>query len=294
MNYTLTTFRLNSLFRNLTTRQLVVIGLIVPILCTLVVGWFQWHAVNDLLRGRILTRQIRATQVALGAFRYSLSDAESSQFRYILTHNSADLDFYRQLLAEAQAQFGLLRQYTTGNDLETKYLDQIEPLLKSKEDATEQSFAMEQGGNHAGALAIISSDASRQNMLQIEGAIHDMESICAQFVILRQNIYLHNLKVTTAASVAGLAVNLVCIAAVLLIIRRMQQLQASVTSDALRELVNYEDGKLTIEEYLSRRAAALSAHGQAQIEAEKIISQIERRKARSATQRVPTTPAPPK
>jgi CHASE3 domain sensor protein len=278
----------NFLFRNLTTRQLVVIGLIVPFICTVIVGWLQWHAITEMVNGRTIGRQLRNVQVDLGIFRYSLSDAESCQFRYILTHDADDMALYRKLIGQCNDTFTRLRTQTASNDFQQKFLDQIEPLLRSKEANADKSFSNEDGGNHAAALQLISSDDFRQRMLQIESLVENMQSVQAQLVILRQYAYAHTLKVTALASVAGLGVNLVCIAAVLLLIRRMQSLQSTVIRDALRELVNFEEGKLTIEEYLSRRASALSAHGHAQIEAEKLISQLERRKNHRATQRVPT------
>jgi CHASE3 domain sensor protein len=278
----------NSLFRNLTTRQLVVIGLIVPFICTVIVGWFQWHSVAETINGRTVGRQLRNVQVDLGIFRYSLSDAESCQFRYILNHGADDMALYRKLIAQSNDTFTRLRTQTASSDIQQKYLDQIEPLLRIKETNADKSFADEDGGNHASALQLVSSDEFRQRMLGIEALVENMQYVQGQLVLQRQFIYSHTLKVTAFASVCGLAVNLVCIASVLLLIRRMQSLQSTVIRDALRELVNFEEGKLTIEEYLSRRAAALSAHGQAQIEAEKLISQLERRKNHRATQRVPS------
>ncbi len=277
---------MNSLFRNLTTRRLVVIGVAVPLFCTLVIGWLQWNAVRDMLTGRQLGREIRSAQLALGVFRYSLSDAESCQFRYILSHNQRDIDLYRKLIVEAKDQITTLRTLTSGNDLQKKYLDQIEPLLKAKEDATEQSFVLEQTGNHAGAMQILSSDPARQNMLDIEDAIENMQKIEAQVLLARQNSSSHNLKVSSALSVAGVAISLSCIVGILFLLRRLERLQAAVTLDALTEMISYEDGTLTIEEYLRRRSEALATHGKAQIEAERLLSQLERRKARSATKRV--------
>ena len=247
-----------------------------------------------MVNGRTIGRQLRNVQVDLGIFRYSLSDAESCHFRYILTHDVDDLMLYRKLIAQSNDTFALMRTQTAGNDIQQKFLDQIQPLLRTKEENADKSFADEASGNHAAALQLISSDEFRQRMLQIEALVEDMQNVQAQLVIQRQFASLHTLKITALASVAGLAVNLGCIAAVLLLIRRLQSLQSTVIRDALRELVNFEEGKLTIEEYLSRRAAALTAHGQAQIEAEKLISQLERRKAPRATQRVLTDPAQPR
>ncbi len=279
---------MNSLFRNLTTRQLVVIGLAVPLLCTVLIAGLQWHTVSDMLQGRTLGRQIRSAQLALGVFRYSLSDAESCQFRYILTHNPADLDLYRNLIAQTQDQFAVLQTLTAGNDYQKKYLDQIKPLLKIKEDMAEQTFVLEQKGDHAGAMQILGSDAARQNMLDIEGAVENMEKVEVQVLLIRQNISAHSLKVTAALSVASVGLCLACIAGILLLLRRLERLQSSVTLDALTEMISYEDGTLTIEEYLRRRAEALATHGKAQIAAERLLSQLERRKARSATKRVRT------
>ena len=285
---------MKSFFRNLTTPQLVVIGLVVPFICTLIVGWFQWHAVSEMVNGRTIGRQLRNVQVELGIFRYSLSDAESCQFRYILTHDPDDLALYHKLIAQCDDTFTQLRAQTADNDIQQKFLDQIEPLLREKEANGEKSFSDEASNNHPAALQRISSDDFRQRMLEIESLVESMQGVQAQLVVQRQYAYSRTLKVTALASVAGLAVNLICIASVLLLIRRMQSLQSTVIRDALRELVNFEEGRLTIEEYLSRRSAALSTHGQAQIEAEKLISQLERRKTHRATQRVPTDQVPPK
>ena len=249
---------------------------------------------SEMVNGRTIGRQLRNVQVDLGIFRYSLSDAESCQFRYILAHDADDMALYRKLIGQSNDTFARMRTQTAGDDIQQKFLDQIEPLLRSKEENADKSFANEDSGNHAAALQLISSDDFRQRMLSIESLIENMQNVQAQLVAQRQFAYSHTLKVTALASVAGLAVNLVCIAAVLLLIRRMQSLQSTVIRDALRELVNFEEGKLTIEEYLSRRAAALSAHGHAQIEAEKLLSQLERRKTVRATQRVQVDGVQPK
>ncbi len=277
---------MKSLYRHLTPRQLVAIGLIVPLCCALVIGWLQWRSLSDVMAGRELGRQIRSAQLALGTFRYSLSDAESCQFRYILTHNPADLDLYHKLIAQATDQFSSLRTLTANNVYQQQYLDQIAPLLKTKLDTTDQSFTLEQSGDHAGAMQILGSDSARQNMLEIEHGVENMQAVELTILGARQFASAHNLKVSSTLSVASMALSLGCIIAVLFLLRRMQTLQSNVTREALAEMMGYEDGTLTIEEYLRRRAEALATHGKAQIEAEKMLSQLERRKARSATQRV--------
>jgi CHASE3 domain sensor protein len=260
--------------------------LAVPLLCTMMIGWLQWHVVKDMKKSRDVGRAIRNVQLSLGIFRYSLSDAESSQFRYILTHNEVNVGLYQALLKGAKRQFALLRVLTADNDQQQKYLDQIEPLLTTKAELADQSVAMEESGNHAGALEIITSEAGRQRMLAIESTIENMQSVEADILRARQNIYSHNLKIASILSVASMVVTVGCIGGILLLLRRLALVQTEVTLGALTERLKYEDGRLTIEEYLRKRHQALATHGKAQIEAEKLLGKLEQRRPRSATGRV--------
>jgi CHASE3 domain sensor protein len=283
---------MNSIFRHFSTKQLVLVGLAIPLLCTLLIGWLQYKAVTDMNDTRGAMRHIRAGQIALATFRYALSDAESCQFRYILTHNDANLSLYHTLMAQATDQFEVMREMSTENDYLRQFFSQLEPLVKAKEEATDQSLAMEQSGNHAGALQIVSAEDSRQNMLDIEAGVDNMQKVELEMLRATQGAFAHNFKVATALSVASTAVSLGCIACILLLLRRLARLQSEVTLGAVSEMIKYQDGTLTIEEYLRRRNLALSVHGEAQIEAEKLLGQIERRKPRTATTRVRLSPGP--
>jgi len=271
---------MNFLYRNLTPRQLVALGLIVPLLTLLAIGWLQWQSVSDMLTTRVIVRQNRTVQLALGIFRYSLSDAESCQFRYILTNNAANLDLYKKLATDATDQLQQIRSSTAEIPLQQKYLDRIQPLFKEKIRLTDQSIAMEQNGDHAGAMKIISSDDTRANMLDIESAIEDMQVVQTQELLQGQNHYQHDFKLNALLSLLGIALSLGFIFSIILILRRMAQVQSVVTLNALTEMMEYESGAITIEEYLKRRHQALATHGQAQIEAERILAQLERRKNR--------------
>ena len=276
-------FAVNFLYRNLSTKQLVVVGLAVPLLCTLLIGWLQWQSVTDMLRTRDLARHSRAVQLALGIFRYSLSDAESCQFRYILTHNDANLGLYRKLLASTKEQFELLRSLTANDPDLKRYFDQIEPLLNNKLQLTEQSLAMEQSGNHAGALQIISAEEGRLNMIEIEKHVEDMQTIETESIAVRQNHYQHQFKLNALLSALSMTLCMGFIIGILLLLRRLAHLQSFVTFTALSEMIDYEGGKISIEEYLKRRREALETHGSAQVEAERILGLLEKRRGKQPT-----------
>ena len=269
---------MNFLYRNLTSRRLYTIGLAVPFFCTLAIGLLQWHAVGDMVKTRLIVRHTRDAQVALGIFRYSLSDAESCQFRYILSHNQADIDLYRKLMSDVDNQLAILDTHSPQNSPQRYYLEKIQPLVAEKKKRTEQSFQMAQNGDQAGAMAIISSGGSRENMLAIEKGVEDFQGIELGLLATWQNIYQHNFQIASVVSVLSVALCFGFIIAILLLLRSLARMQSAVTLSALKELIDYEGGTITIEEFLKRRHEALMTHGPAQIEAERLLGLVERRK----------------
>ena len=269
---------MNSLYRNLTTRQLYALGLAIPLLCTLLIGWLQWNSVSDMLQTRQLVRHSRDVQVALGIFRYALSDSESCQFRYVLTHNPANLDAYAILLNEATDQLKKLRELTSENSYQQRVLDQIEPLFTEKVRLAAQSLEMEKSGDHENALKIVSAESSRLNMLDIESNVEVMQNNEAQLLWQRQTTYQHNFKIASGLSVLSVALCLGFVVTILMLMRQLARMQSIVTLSALTEMIKYEGGTMTIEEYLKRRHQALTTHGQAQIEAERLLALVERGK----------------
>jgi CHASE3 domain sensor protein len=262
-------------------KQLVVIGLVVPLLCTLTLGWLQWDSVQDMLRTREMVRHIRAVQLALATFRYSLSDAESCQFRYILTHDDANLQLYRKLIAQAEEQLSTVRTLTKAQSDQQASLAELGPLLSDKEEDADHSFSMEQMNNHDGAMKMISSGDSRTNMLHIEAIIERMEAVELRVLLEGQNRYSGNFTRSSSLSVLSMALSLFCVGGILVLLRRLSQMQSLVTLSAVSQMIEYEGGMITIEEYVKRRQQALATHGVAQIEAERLLGKLEHRKLRT-------------
>lgn len=274
---------MNFLYRNLTPRQIVALGLAVPLVCLFVIAWLQWQSVSDMLKTRQIVRQNRTVQLALGVFRYSLSDAESCQFRYILTKNPVNLDLYHKLLKDANDQIDMIHSLTSGNPLQVNYLAHLEPLLASKMKDMDASLTLEQNGNHAGALQTISAESNRVTMLDIETTVENMQVVETQTLLVGQNKYQHDFKLNAALSLAGMLLSLFFVCGIILLLRQLSHLQSMVTLSALTHMIEYEGGQIPIEEYLKRRHEALTAHGQAQIEAERLLGLLEKRKTNPAS-----------
>jgi CHASE3 domain sensor protein len=263
-------------------KQLVVIGLVVPLLCTLTLGWLQWDSVQDMLRTREMVRHIRAVQLALATFRYSLSDAESCQFRYILTHDDANLQLYRKLIAQAEEQLSTVRTLTKAQSDQQASLAELGPLLSDKEEDADHSFSNEQLNNHDAAMKLISSPESRDNMLHIESIVEQMQAVESRVLQDGQNRYTRNFTWASSLSLLSMALCLLCVGGIVLLLRRLSEMQSLVTLSAVSQMIEYEGGMITIEEYVKRRQMALATHGAAQIEAERLLGKLEHRKLRTA------------
>ncbi len=123
-----------------------------------------------MLTTRGIARQSRTVQLALGIFRYSLSDAESCQFRYILTQNPADIELYNKLIADALEQLKQIRALTAKIFPFSKNFSTRSILCSAEARCASpsQSLALEQKRRPLRErLKIASSEASRANMLAI-------------------------------------------------------------------------------------------------------------------------------
>ena len=276
---------MNFLYRNLTPRQLIALGLSIPVLCLFLIGWFQWHALSDMLQTRGINRESRTIQLALGAFRYSLSDAESCQFRAILAHNDeVDLSLYHKYLDNANSQLNTIRTLTSDNPIQQKLVASIDQPLHDKVQVMDRCVALEQAGDYAGALKLAGDEQSGKNMIAIEKTVEDLQFTEIQELAQGQNKYQHDFKLNALLSLMSVGLSLCFIVGIILLLRRLAQLQSLVTLTALTEMIEYEGGTITIEEYLKRRHQALTLHGQAQIEAERILGLLEKRKRKPVPQ----------
>lgn len=269
---------MNFLYRHLTPRQLLVLGVIVPLIFTTVIGWLIYKSVNDMLYSRDWARHSRSVQFALADFNCSLVTAESDQRGYLLSHNEVFLEPYHKAIDSTFAQFKILRSLTADNALQQHQLDIIEPLLNTKGRMMAQTISLEAGGDHVGALQLVNTDIGRKSMADIVSSIDYMKLVEGALLFQRQSLYQHNFKLNNLLAVVTLLFCIGFITTILLMLRQLQRLQSVVTLCALTEMIEYEGGLLTVEEYLKRRQEALTNYGLAQVEAERILGMLDKQK----------------
>ncbi len=269
---------MNYLYRHLSPRQLLVLGVIVPLIFTAIIGWFIYKSVDDMLRNRDLARHSRSIQFALADFNCALVTAESNQRGYLLTHNDAFLEPYHIAIDSTFAQFKTLRLLTANNALQQHQLDIVEPLLNIKGQLMAQIISLEAKGDHAGALQFVNSDIGRKATTDIVAAIEYMKLVEASLLFQHQSLYQHNFKLNNLVTAISVLFCIGFITAILLMLRQLQHLQSVVTLCALTEMIEYEGGLLTVEDYLKRRQEALTTYGLAQVEAERILGMLDKQK----------------
>jgi signal transduction histidine kinase/CHASE3 domain sensor protein/DNA-binding NarL/FixJ family response regulator len=110
----------------------------------------------------------------LHRFLSAMKDAETGQRGYLLTGVEAYLDPYYIALGAQAAELATLRRMTSGDAVEQRRLDIIEPLVKAKLDELEHTIALRRGGDIPGAVAIVQSDRGKATMDRLRDTIDAM------------------------------------------------------------------------------------------------------------------------
>ena len=263
--------------RHLSARHLVILGMSVPTLLLLLIGGLQWKSGNDFRISREWVSHTRTVLLDLESLLTCMIDAETGQRGYLLVHQDSYLEPYNHSLAFSRDQIQTLRQLTSDNLGQQKNLDRLEPLMKAKFDELAQSIALEQRGDHAGALQIVTSNSGKNTMDEIRATVRVMQDAETSLFQQREDAYQRNSQINSALSALLLALGLGCIVALIFfsLLRRLERMQEMITICAWSKLIEFEGEWLSIEEYLSRRLHARVTHGISHGESYKMLKLLE-------------------
>ena len=263
---------MKSLSRYLSARQLVIVGIVVPALLLLLVGGLQWKSGNDFRISRERVSHTRTVLLDLESLLACMVDAETGQRGYLLVHQDSYLEPYNHSLAFSHDQIQTLRQliWEPGQQ---KNLARLEPLIKAKFDEMAQTITLEQRGDHAGALQIVTSNSGKNTMDDIRAIIRAMQAGETSLYQQREDAYQRNSQINYELSAMLLAIGLGGVIALIYfsLLRRMERMQEMITICAWSKLVEFEGEWLSIEQYLSRRLHARVTHGISRAESEKML-----------------------
>lgn len=273
---------MNSLSRYLSIRHLIVFGMTVPVLIMLFVGWLQWQSTRNFRASRDWDTHTHVVLFSLESFLSSMKDAEAGQRGYLLTHKESYLAPYWKSLDFAPKQLAYLRQITVGDPEQQRNLAHLEPLMHARFDELAQAVALEKSGDHASAIKVVMSDYGRNIMNEIRTTVGRMKDIQTNLLNQRDTDYRRDSTIDSELCVLLITLGLTFIVTILLLLRRLEQMQSMITICAWSKLIEYEGEWLSVEEYLSRRLHVRITHGISRIEAEKMLKLLEQEKSSRA------------
>lgn len=268
---------------NLSPRHLVILGMSVATLLLLLIGGLLWKSGNDFRISRERVTHTRTVLLDLESILTCMIDAEMAQRTYLLDHRVSYLESYNHSLVLGHDQIQSLRQLIS-NPEQLKNLDGLESMMKAKFDELAQAIMLEQRGDHAGALQIVTSGSGKDSMDEIRASVRAMQDAEAGLFQQQEEAYLRNSQINSElfALLIVLGLDSIVIMLFIFLLRRLERMQEMVTICAWSKLIEFEGEWLSIEEYLSRRLDARVTHGISHAEAEKMRKLLEYEKLKKA------------
>jgi CHASE3 domain sensor protein len=265
----------------LSTRQLILLGMTIPIGLLLVVGGLQWQSVRSYAASREWVIHTRVVLTTLESFLSDITKAETSQRNYLLTHQESYLAPYQAAAEDSRKQFRALRRLTADNAAQQQKLDQLEPLVNAELDQLAQATALEKNLDHAGAVKLASGDGGKTSD-QIQDGFRQMHDIERRLLQEREVAYQRMGQINSNLSMLLIAIGFGFVIAIGVLLRRMEQMEEMIKICAWSKMIEYNGEWLSIEEYLSQRLHARITHGVSQAEAERMLKLLEKEKLKEA------------
>ena len=262
--------------RFFSTRRLVISGLSVPIFLLAIAGWFHWRSLGDFQSARDRVARSHAVQRHLDAFFSSMKDAETGQRGFLLTHADDYLKPYLDALAVAPAELEVLKGLTADNPEQGKNLSRLGAMMADKFSEMGQTLALVRGGNPNDAIRLVREDTGQKIMEEIRETVAQMHGVERQLYVQREEAYQREIVFNSRLSFLLIVLGLVFIAAIFLLLHRLERLQSLVTICAWSHMIQYEGQWLSIEDYLKRRFKVSISHGISTSEAQKLLLNIKR------------------
>ncbi len=136
------------------------------------------------------SRAIAGTEDTLLTLERVLSvvrDAETGQRGFLLTGDIQYLQPYYAAIAELSDRMAKLRSRLPDDPAAGRQFDELQSLIRAKTDELTSTIALDQGGAHAAALAIVASGQGRRAMDMIRTRIAQLQQ--AQSLLLTQQLH---------------------------------------------------------------------------------------------------------
>ena len=200
----------------------------------------------------------------------SLVDAETGQRGFLLTQRAVYLEPYDGGRSRIAQQLSELRRLTADNRDQQQRLDEVEPLIAERLRVLAETVALERGGDHDAALALVNSDRGKNTMDRIRGILRVMGDDEHRLLWIRQRDFSNAAARSTTLLYTLFAASALCGVLVLYLLRRLSRVEPIVKMCASSRTIEYGGEWLSFEEYLKRRFNIGTSHDMSPAEFERL------------------------
>jgi CHASE3 domain sensor protein len=249
---------------------LITIGLLLPLLLIGIPALLAHRAERDAKKSFQWVTHTLEVDRAVQNLLNSLVDAETGQRGFLLTQRAVYLEPYTAGRARIVQQLAELRTMTADNPAQQERLREVEPLISDRMGVLAETIAMENLGDHEGALTLVNSDRGKNTMDRIRGILRLMGDDEQRLLWIRQRQYTKDAGRSTALLYTLLAASAACALFVLFLLRRLSKIEPIVHMCASSRTIEYGGEWVSFEQYLKRRFNIETSHGMSPAEFERL------------------------
>lgn len=256
------------------TNRLIIAALVIPCLLLSIPPVLAYRTERRMLDSFHWVSHTLEVQRQLERLLSLLSDAEGGLRGFLLTSRDVYLEPYNACLGRIPEQLGVIRDLTRDNSVQRENLQELEPLVSSKRAFMAQAVALQQSGDHEGAVRLLSTDQGKDMMKSIRTQLVRMSDEESRLLVIRQQTLASHARFSTRFVIVLVGLNFLFALAILYLLHRLTKLQRLVTICAWSRTVEYENEWISFEEYLHRRFNLNASHGISPAEAEKALLEV--------------------
>ncbi len=187
----------------------------------------------------------------------AIQEAESGQRGYLLTQEERYLAPFEQNIASLPVVLESLRSLTAESPGQIALLDEIEPILRAKQEELQTTVALAQDGRRAEALAIVGADVGENLMGALRARLDEFSRVELAQLQERQDRVARLGVIRLVLLIVSFLVAVGLVAALALLSGRQVERLAERTSDLEREIRHRQLAEDTL-----RQAHKMEAVGQ--------------------------------
>ncbi|MGA2029110.1 MAG: CHASE3 domain-containing protein [Verrucomicrobiota bacterium] len=244
-------------------RNLSWLGFLLPLIAILALGWLSYRSNAAFVDAFQWVGHSYKVLNQTERIRTRVTDIENGQRDYFVTGKKEYLQFYTNSVAQIWPEIEKLKTLAADNPIQLSNAIKIQVLVSNQILYAEENIAKrEAGSKSAQNFILMGQEEHGKNFLgQVRGTLASMHREENRLLSIRQQRVEAQAKFNRMLSYVVVIAVIISLAAIRLILRRIEKLQNFVTVCAWSGQVKYEGKWIRVDEYLHRRFGASISHG---------------------------------